>query len=189
VLSTDSAAGLPAGFVPARRERMPWASGIRADGDSEPVAHPRRSGADDREFRYHGRAGLRARETLRRFYPAREFEPVWIDENGLLPHAQAFLDWLETGPARQGLRSGDYHLDAMESLELDRVGALVDMELALSDALLIVGSHFLAGRLNPETLDSERVANRKHRDLAPLLEQVGSGAGALLETLLPTAAG
>ena len=130
---------------------------------------------------------VHARETLRRFYPERNFAPVWITEDGPLPHAEAFMDWLVTGPARQGLRSEHYHLDAVESLEIDRIGALVDLELALSDAFLIVGSHFLAGRLNPETLDSEWLANRRHRDLAPLLDEAGSGAGALLESLLPTA--
>lgn len=130
---------------------------------------------------------VHAREALRRFYPARDFEPVWITEGGLTPHAVAFTEWLATGPYRQGLRSEHYHLDAIESLELDRVGALVDMELALSDAFLIVASHFLAGRLNPETLDAEWLANRRHRDLAPLLDDVASGPGSLLESLLPPA--
>jgi murein L,D-transpeptidase YcbB/YkuD len=119
---------------------------------------------------------VHARETLRRFYPARNFTPVWLDGEALAPHAEAFMDWLVSGPARQGLRSEHYHLDAIESLELDRNGALVDMELALSDAFLIVGSHFLVGRLNPETLDSEWLANRRHRDLAPLLGEAATGA-------------
>lgn len=130
---------------------------------------------------------LYARETMRRFYTDRAFAPVWIDANGLEPHAEAFIDWLETGPSREGLRSANYHLDALESLSTDRIGALVDMELALSDAFLMVGSHFLAGELNPNTLDAEWIANRRHRDLAPLLAQVSTGAGALLESLLPTA--
>lgn len=139
-----------------------------------------------------------ARETLRRAYTDRNFVPIWIDDGGLLPHAQAFLRWLETEPARQGLRPEHYHVDALESLELDRadapvaaeidrVGALVDVELALSDAFLMLGSHFLAGQLNPETLDSEWVANRRHRDLAPLLAEAPAGAGERLESLLPAA--
>jgi murein L,D-transpeptidase YcbB/YkuD len=130
---------------------------------------------------------VHARETLRRMYPGRDFVPIWVDDNGLLPQAEAFIDWLAVGPARQGLRPAHYHLDAIQSLEVDRAGALVDLELALSDSFLIIGSHFLAGRLNPETLDSEWLANRRHRDLVPLLEQAESGAGALLESLLPAA--
>jgi murein L,D-transpeptidase YcbB/YkuD len=128
-----------------------------------------------------------ARATIRRIYPARDFAPIWIEGDALAPHAEDFIAWLEQGPARQGLRSEHYHLEALESLEIDRAGALVDMELALSDAFLIVGSHFLAGRINPETLDSEWVANRRHRDLGPLLEQAAAGAGELLESLLPEA--
>ena len=128
-----------------------------------------------------------ARETLRRFYPVRDFAPIWISADGLEPHAEAFMEWLASEPRRQGLRPEHYHLDALESLPQDRAGALVDMELALSDAFLIVGSHFLAGRLNPETLDSEWVASRRHLDLAPVLDRAATGAGALLESLLPTA--
>jgi L,D-transpeptidase YcbB len=128
-----------------------------------------------------------ARETLRRVYPDRDFEPLWITENGLTESAQRFIEWLESVPARQGLRPEHYHLDAIESIDGDRLGELVDLELALSDSFLILGSHFLAGRLNPQTLDSEWVANRRHRDLAPVLQSVAASAdpGSLLEALLP----
>ncbi|MGA8203913.1 MAG: L,D-transpeptidase family protein [Woeseiaceae bacterium] len=131
-----------------------------------------------------------ARETLRRIYPARDYAPIWIAGDELSENAKAFIDWLQAGPTRQGLRAEDYHLAAIESLDTDQVGALVDMELALSDAFLIVGSHFLAGRLNPETLDPEWVANRRSADLAPVLERVAAGAdaGMTLEELLPRAA-
>lgn len=129
-----------------------------------------------------------ARETLRRIYPARNFEPIWLDGDALAPHAEAFMDWLINGPASQGLRSDHYHLDAIEGLIRDTPGAMVDTELALSDAFLVIASHFLAGRLNPETLDAEWVANRRHRDLAPLIDDIAVlGAGPVLETLLPTA--
>jgi murein L,D-transpeptidase YcbB/YkuD len=128
-----------------------------------------------------------ARETLRRVYPARSFEAVWVSDSGPSAVADRFVDWLATEPARHGLRSEHYHLESIESLVTDRVGALVDLELALSDAFLIVASHLLAGRLNPETLDAEWIANRRHRDLAPLLDDVANGAdaGEILEQLLP----
>jgi murein L,D-transpeptidase YcbB/YkuD len=127
-----------------------------------------------------------ARETLRRVYPGREFAPLWVSEDGLSTQAERFVEWLGAEPARHGLRPEHYHLEAIESLDGD-LGELVDLELALSDAFLILGSHFLAGRLNPETLNSEWIANRRHRDLAPVLEAVGSGAdpGSLLDGLLP----
>jgi L,D-transpeptidase YcbB len=128
-----------------------------------------------------------ARETLRRVYPDRDFEPIWVTEDGLTQRARLFIAWLGTGPTRQGLRAQDYHLDAIESIDGDRAGELVDLELALSDSFLILGSHFLAGRLNPETLSPEWVANRRHRDLAPVLEAAAASddPGALLEELLP----
>lgn len=133
---------------------------------------------------------IHARETLRAFYPARGYAPVWVDESGLTARGERFADWLATEPARHGLRARDYHLPAIAMLEdADRLGSLVDLELALSDAFLILGSHLTAGRLDPETLDAEWIANRRHRDLAPMLERASAAdePGAVLEDLLPEA--
>jgi hypothetical protein len=74
-----------------------------------------------------------ARETLRRVYPERDFEPICVSEDGLSEQAQQFIRWLETEPARHGLRPEHYHLGAIESIDGDRVGGLVDLELALRD--------------------------------------------------------
>ncbi len=129
-----------------------------------------------------------ARETTRQFYPERAYQPIWVDEDGLAPRGVALAAWLGTVPAKHGLRPQDYHLTVIQELdETDRIGAIVDLELALTDAFLMVGSHLLAGRLNPETLDPEWVANRRHRPLGPLLEQASSqeDPGPILEALLP----
>jgi murein L,D-transpeptidase YcbB/YkuD len=129
-----------------------------------------------------------ARESLRQFYPDRAYRPIWVDENGLLPRGEAFHAWLAIVPFENGLRPGDYHIQIIDQLEeAERLGALVDLELATSDAFLMAGSHLLAGRLNPETLDSEWVADRRHRSLLPLLEEAGAtdDPGSVLAQLLP----
>jgi murein L,D-transpeptidase YcbB/YkuD len=131
---------------------------------------------------------IHARETLRRVYPARAYAPLWVTEDGPTLEAERFADWLATEPDRHGLRPADYHLAPINVLEDDeRLAALVDLELALSDGLLMVASHLLAGRLDPETLDAEWLATRRHRDLAPVLEQAASSdaPGAAIEALLP----
>jgi murein L,D-transpeptidase YcbB/YkuD len=47
---------------------------------------------------------------------------------------------------------------------------LVDLDLLLTDAFLIYGSHLLAGRINPEQIDPQWFTNRREADLAQLLE-------------------
>lgn len=135
---------------------------------------------------------LHAREILRRVYPARAYRPFWVTDAGLTPRGERLAAWLEEGPRRHGLRPADYHLNVVEELdESARVGALVDLEFALSDAFLMVASHFLAGRLDPMTLNSEWYADRRHRDLGPVIEGASSldTPEAALEELLPKADG
>src|SRR6185312_4309031 len=79
------------------------------------------------------------------------------------------------------LRPADYHLDdirkdlaavrddaaAGRATEPDRRAAL---DVALTDAFLMYGSHLLSGRVDPETLSPVWGANRRGADLAALLE-------------------
>jgi murein L,D-transpeptidase YcbB/YkuD len=132
---------------------------------------------------------IHARETMRRVYANRLFAPIWVSQEGLSARGEALSRWLSEVPRLHGLRPADYHLSTISVLEeADRLAAIVDLELAMSDAFLMVGSHFLAGRLNPETLDAEWVANRRHRDLTPVIELAASSdtPGDVLEALLPT---
>lgn len=131
---------------------------------------------------------LYARETLRLVYADRAYAPLWVTENGLTEAGLRLADWLPTGPVRHGLRAADYHARALRALRgsMD-VGALVDTELALSDAFLTIASHLLAGRLDPRTLDPQWVAARRERDLVPyLVRAAGSSApDGVLAELLP----
>lgn len=135
---------------------------------------------------------VQARNTLQRVYTARGFAPMWVSADGLTERGQDLSDWLETEPQKHGLRPADYHLRSVSRLEdEDRAGALVDLELALSDAFVMLASHFLAGRLNPESLDPEWFASRRHRDLLPVIETAAamSAPGDALAELLPNGVG
>ena len=82
----------------------------------------------------------------------------------------------------EGLNSNDYHLvkirNLLEALKnsrfadnLSKTDDLIRLELLLSDAFMMYGSHLLAGRVNPETIDSEWYANRRGIDMAEVLKQ------------------
>jgi murein L,D-transpeptidase YcbB/YkuD len=133
---------------------------------------------------------VHARHALYRAYSGRGFEPYWLTQTGLSSSALRLVDWLQTEPQRQGLVAADYHLVPIERLlGLDDPGARIDLELALSDAFVMLASHLAAGRLDPETLDPEWRANREHVDIVPLLERAASAPepGAELQSLLPEA--
>jgi murein L,D-transpeptidase YcbB/YkuD len=135
------------------------------------------------------------------FYERRAYKPAWCDENGPSPHGETLLLAIRLA-YREGLRPNDYHLASIEAtlaeikknraqkklLNLDR---LVDLDLLLTDAFLIYGSHLLAGRINPETIDPEWFANRREADLAAVLQSAldSTTIEESLHGLLPPQAG
>ncbi|MDH3491035.1 MAG: L,D-transpeptidase family protein [Gammaproteobacteria bacterium] len=134
---------------------------------------------------------LHAGALLQRAYSARGFRPFWVTARGVRPTGENFVRWLSEEPDKHGLSASDYHLRAARELHAAvDTPSLVDLELALSDAFLMLGSHLLAGRLNPESQDPEWRANRRHRDLLPVIERAAmtqQPGDALLE-LLPRSA-
>lgn len=134
--------------------------------------------------------------SLPRFYERRAYEPAWLGAD--LSHARALLDAIRNAE-REGLRTRDYHLPRIERLiaRIDATGRLpedaeadqlVDLDLLLTDAFLILGSHLLIGRVDPVELDAEWRANRRSVDLVPVLENAlatGEVAAALAALLPP----
>ncbi|UCG11471.1 MAG: L,D-transpeptidase family protein [Deltaproteobacteria bacterium] len=81
----------------------------------------------------------------------------------------------------EGLNPSDYHLIAIRKTlaKIPRketrkkplsVAELTDLELLLTDAFLLYGSHLLSGRINPEFIDPGWDANRREADLASILQ-------------------
>ncbi|MBW1980171.1 MAG: L,D-transpeptidase family protein [Deltaproteobacteria bacterium] len=116
-----------------------------------------------------------------RFYERRRFEPAWVTATGPRPEATALVEAIKLAD-RQGLRPEDYHLRSIEkllaestarqsegkSLEAEHVA---ELDLLLTDAFLLYGSHLLAGRVNPETIHSEWLAFNRTADLAAILQE------------------
>jgi murein L,D-transpeptidase YcbB/YkuD len=138
-----------------------------------------------------------ASDALPGFYVRRLYRPAWEDKHGPTRSVYDLVNALRRADL-EGLRPEEYHLAAIETLlaavRADvRSGGLIypdrwaELDLLLTDAFLVYGSHLLAGRVNPETLMPEWVANRRGADLAAVLETAlasGDVAGTLA-TLAP----
>ena len=148
-----------------------------------------------------GKEPIHAAIVLPVFYERRAYRPAWTDSRGPLPQTELLLNAIRRADG-EGLRPGDYHLGKIEAIlsELQptpesgaqsNLPRLVDLDLLLTDAFLIYGSHLLAGRINPEQIDPQWFAHRRETDMARLLEEA-LGANLIEETLaalLPAYAG
>ncbi len=112
-------------------------------------------------------------QALPTFYEQRAYAPAWNDGRRPLPAAWDLLRVLRAAD-QEGLRPIDYHLSPLDSLLAGRTPArpgvwtetqLVDLDLLLTDAFLIYGSHLLSGRVDPMTVHAQWVAVRRERDL------------------------
>ncbi len=136
-------------------------------------------------------------QALPDFYHRRDHEPAWLSGPRLTSGGQELLAAIQDAEG-DGLRPYDYHVTALDSLipllgsdGPDELQHRVSVDLMLTDAFLILGSHLLHGRINPETIDPEWLANRRGKDMIPVLEEaVASGAVAeTLDGLRPRMAG
>ncbi len=119
-------------------------------------------------------------EVLPGFYERRLYRPAWSDKRGPTRLVDDLVGALRRADL-EGLRSEDYHLAGIETVlaavraDAKRGPAITpdrwaELDLLLTDAFLVYGTHLLAGRVNPETLRPEWVANRRSADVA-----VGAG--------------
>jgi len=135
------------------------------------------------------------------FYERRAFHPAWINDQGPGDQITDLINAVGNADS-EGLRSDDYHLEKIKGIlkeirerqrskQTFNPGHVTDLELLCTDSFLIYASHLLSGRVNPETIDSEWLANRRERDMAAVLEQAlkRKRIRATLDSLLPRQAG
>ena len=145
-----------------------------------------------------GKEPIHAAIVLPIFYENRVYQPAWTDKQGSLRKAETLLNAILRAD-REGLRPGDYHLEKIKAIvsELRQIYELgwkpnlhqiVDLDLLLTDAFLIYGSHLISGRTNPEIIHPQWFANRREGDLAQLLDHALSSnqIEETLAALLPT---
>jgi len=126
------------------------------------------------------RARVEPSSSLLEFYARRSFRAAWSGEQGPNRLADDLVDALGRADL-EGLEPADYHLRAIQTA-LDSVRAdaangrsitpqrFADLDLLLSDAFLLYGSHLLGGRVDPETLHPRWDANRRAADLSTVLQ-------------------
>jgi murein L,D-transpeptidase YcbB/YkuD len=148
-----------------------------------------------------GEEPIHAATVLPIFYENRVYQPAWTDKRGSLRKAETLLNAIRLAD-REGLRPGDYHLEKIETIlsELHQTSELgkkpdpqqvVDLDLLLTDAFLIYGSHLLSGRTDPERIHPQWLVHRRESNLAQLLDEALSSnqINETLTGLLPAYAG
>jgi murein L,D-transpeptidase YcbB/YkuD len=138
-------------------------------------------------------------DVLPLFYRGRGLRPAWIADNLDLSDAASLLLALRR-VEEDGLNPESYHLAALQELMSKvsrRTGkgdpavtaeTLADLEMLLTDAFLLCGSHLVHGQVNPETIQSEWFIKGRYEDLAAVLERglKTKDVGAALDSLKPT---
>jgi len=95
------------------------------------------------------------------FYEKRVYWPAWTDMDADFHNAVSLLKIIRKID-REGLRPMDYHLEKIETILSEVQGLqkrqaprnpnkLVDIDLSLTDAFLILGSHLFSGKINSQT--------------------------------------
>jgi len=114
------------------------------------------------------------------FYARREYAPAWMGHDGRFSQADSLIATIRDS-GREGLPPDGYHLPLIESM-IARVrqqrdsgesvdpDTATDLDLLLTDAFLLYGSHLLAGRVDPETLHADWIAYNPFTDLAAVLQ-------------------
>jgi L,D-transpeptidase YcbB len=140
---------------------------------------------------------IHAADELPRFYQRRGHRPAWVDLFGPGPLSDSVITAVERA-ALEGLNPEHYHLARMREIQAElrrdlRAGRipdrqrLADLDLLLTDAFLVYGSHLVGGRVDPLLMHPEWSAAGREVDMVALLEgAVDSGrVGETLESLLP----
>jgi murein L,D-transpeptidase YcbB/YkuD len=143
-----------------------------------------------------GKERIYASAAVPLFYQQRAFQPAWCDGKYLIPSAYKLRDSIKEAYL-EGLNPEDYHLSRIEWMieelakEQDKGNQdpdlLADMDLLLTDAFLIYGSHLVSGKVNPESLDSQWIASRREVSLVKVLDEAlrSQKVAAALKDLLP----
>ena len=138
---------------------------------------------------------------LTRFYSHRDFRPAWIADGRPAPLAKRLVESIRQADD-DGLRPDAYHLKRIEELmtetqlelmtnQPELPEKLADLDLLLTDAFLLFGSHLSNGCVNPETICSQWLIKSHHANLVEALQSAlqQRDVAAVLNKLRPQHAG
>jgi Uncharacterized protein conserved in bacteria len=105
------------------------------------------------------------------FYMNRFYAPAWFDQNVLSNNGYVLLNYI-CHVNQQGLQPNDYHLDLIEKylgkMQPDTLTDKEDMmklDVLLSDAFMLLGSHLYYGKVDQEKEGVDWKMQRKEPDL------------------------
>ncbi|WP_054029978.1 L,D-transpeptidase family protein [Desulfatitalea tepidiphila] len=121
-------------------------------------------------------------QLLPAFYAQRQYQPLWLDEQGLRPTALSLIRAVFSA-TDDGLDPSDYHLDTMiaaqEAVGSGRVSLTdhspeqwAEFDIVFTDAFLLYCSHLSGGRINPQTLHNDWVISVPAIDMMEVLNEV-----------------
>ncbi len=121
-------------------------------------------------------------QTIPAIYQNRNFSPMWFGVNGLRPTALTLVEAIRKAD-RDGLNPNDYHLQTIEQIlrELSdeafppdsaKAHRWADLDLMLTDAYLLLGSHLSGGRINPENLHADWLLGSRSMELVDVLGKI-----------------
>ena len=113
------------------------------------------------------------------FYARRDYRPAWVSQRSLAT-AKSLMRSIRVADL-DGLRTADYHTAEIEMLVkkvtenrnngmMTPPEILVDLDILLTDSFLLLGSHLMAGRVNPETIHTAWTVYHPEANLTQLLE-------------------
>ncbi|SNC66199.1 Murein L,D-transpeptidase YcbB/YkuD [Marinobacter sp. es.048] len=130
---------------------------------------------------------LMAHKALSAFYGANGYQTVWQSAE----LRRQLIDSVEQA-SREGLNPADYHADILSGLALRPMSDFsedlrADLDLLFSDAFLMLSSHMLVGKVNPQTVHAEWTANRRQRQMESVLRDAleRSDVTGMLDSLRP----
>jgi L,D-transpeptidase YcbB len=125
--------------------------------------------------------GKRHWQTVRAFYSASGYQPVWFSGDRPKPQAQALVSAIQRAEA-EGLNAGTYavpdpaRMQAAASWNPLKKGLsgeqALDAELQLSYAFVKYATHLASGRTDPATVDPHWFVTPRKLDVAAVMKQV-----------------
>ncbi|MEJ8571172.1 L,D-transpeptidase family protein [Microbaculum marinum] len=121
------------------------------------------------------------------YYHLRSFTPIWVRDDGPKTKGRELLAVLQNASA-DGLEPNDYHVGRLsELMEQSDVRSLARLELLLTRAFLDYGRDLSAGRVEPNSVDSEVHMNPDPIDAGKLIHgaEGADDIGPYVHTLAP----
>lgn len=164
---------------PIGRDDSPIAGLISRDEDTAAVIRDILQSAIGSEAVYCGEEILCGSDSIRAFYENRDFQPAWSRRGFPLTAADEMVLILDD-VAADGLAGGQYHLaEILQALktamwrrsrwETPQAANLADLDMMLTDAFLLLGSHLSSGLVDPDTMEAKWFIASVRPDLAAVL--------------------